>query len=313
MRIALFGGGGFVGRHLAAELARRGHSLAIPVRNRERVKESLILLPNADVFGYDPNAVLSLKKGLTGADAVVNLVGILNENGRNLYERAHGEFVRMLAEGCVKNRVGRFVQLSAIGASPGAPSAYLRSKAKGEQIIKSTDAVTHLIVRPSVVFGRGDSFVNRFAGLIRTLPVMPLPMAAAEFQPVFVGDLARMIADVLEDDSYHNRIFHVGGPEVMTLEAVIRRIAAALGRPGRVVGLGRGMSHFFAAVAEKTPFVDLITRDNCYSMQLPSVCPKDGNDLLKILGEATSFDSGLAMMFARGENYGHLRAEARRR
>lgn len=315
MHITLFGGGGFIGRHLAAELARRGHALSLPVRNRERVKESLILLPQADVYAYDPHSMAKIKKRLAGSDVVVNLVGILNENSRNLYDRVHGEFVRMMMEGCVKNQVPRVLQVSALGAAPGAPSAYLRSKAKGEQLIRGSDAVSHVIIRPSVVFGADDAFINRFAPLIGMLPLLPLPMAAAKFQPIYVGDLVTMIANVLEDDTYHNKVLHAGGPEVLSLEEIVRQIAQAMGRTPRLLPLGANLSYAFAAVAEKIPFVDILTRDNCNSMSLPSVCPKDsGNSAAEIVAQPlASLQTVLAQVFAqRSDPYEHLRHRAGR-
>ena len=298
MQITLFGGSGFIGRHLAAELVRRNHTLSIPVRNRERVKESLILLPGTDVYGYEPNAMAKLKRGLAGSDVVVNLVGILNENHRDKFERIHSEFVRMLIDGCIKNQVPRFVQISALGASPGAPSEYLRSKAKGEQMIKNNEAVAHVIVRPSVVFGSDDSFINRFAGMIKLFPLLPLPMAAAKFQPIAVQDLVKMIVTVIEDDSYNNRVLNAGGPEVLTLQEIVRQIGRAVGRSPRLLPMSPGLSEIFAAVAEKAPFVELITRDNCRSMKLPSVCPADGNDAEKIAAPLTTFSSGLQQIFS---------------
>lgn len=312
MRIALLGGSGFIGRHLAAELARRGHSLCIPVRDRERAKEALIMLPDTDVYAYDPNVPAGLKKCLQGADAAVNLVGILNEDGRNLFDRVHGEFVRILAEGCIKNQVPRIVHLSAIGVSPGAPSAYLRSKAKGEQIIKSNDALSHAIIRPSVVFGPGDDFVNRFARLIKYFPVMPLPMAAAKFQPIYVADLVAMVANVLEDDSYHNKTLNAGGGAALALEEIIRLIARQMGKSPRLLPMGSGLSYAFAAVAEQIPFAELITRDNIRSMQLPSVCPQGENHAAAIAGRLTTFENGLAAMMMPESDFGSLRQHARR-
>lgn len=303
MHITLLGGSGFIGQYLAAELARRGHTLSIPVRNRERVKGNLILLPGADVYGYDPNAMGGLKKGLGGADLVINLVGILNEDSRNLYEQVHGEYVRKLVDSCVNNKVPRFIQISAIGASPSAPSAYLRSKAKGEQTVRNCAAMSHVIIRPSVVYGNGDSFVNRFAGLMKFFPLMPLPMAQAQFQPIYVADLVAMIARVAEDDSYRDQVLCAGGPEVMTLEMIIYKIAEAVGRSPRLFPLGDGLSFLFAAIAEKLPFVDLITRDNCLSMRQPSVCPKDGNQAAAVVGALTTFNSGLAAMYSVGTGY----------
>lgn len=312
MKITLFGGNGFIGRTLAAALAQRGHSLFIPVRNRERAKTQLILLPNTDVCAFEADTMAHIKKGIVNSDAVVNLVGILNESERNLFDRAHGEFVRLMIDNCIKHQIPRVVQMSAIGAAPGAPSAYLRSKAKGEQIVKSCDSVSHVIVRPSVVFGAEDSFINKFAALLKVFPFMPLPMADARFQPIHVNDLVTMIADVLEDDTYHNKVLHAGGPDALSLEDIIRRIAQAMGKTPRLMPLGSRLSYLFAAVAEKVPFAELITRDNCLSMKVPSVCPNNDNAAEMIGKPLTSLEVGLTERFASAAGYGDFRHTAGR-
>ncbi|MCH9704876.1 MAG: complex I NDUFA9 subunit family protein [Proteobacteria bacterium] len=306
MRITLFGGSGFIGRSLAAELVRRGHSLSLLVRDRERAKGPLILLPNTDVYGYNPNEISSVKKGFAGSDVVINLVGILNESSSHLFERVHSEFVRKVISSCIKNNVGRVIQISALGVSPGAPSAYLRSKAKGEQIVHSCDALQHTIIRPSVVFGREDKFINRFAAMAR-LPLLPLPLAEAQFQPIYIGDLVTMIANVLEDEIYNNEVLYAGGPEVLSLQEIVQRTAAALHQSPRIFPLGQQSSYLLAALLEKIPFVDALTRDNCLSARFPSVCPKGSNDAEKIVGTLTTLESGLAFMFSHNNAYKQFR------
>lgn len=312
MRIVIFGGGGFIGRHLAAELARRGHSLVVPARNRERVKGDLILLPNTDVVAYNPANPADVVKMLAGADLAVNLVGILNEPSRNFFNQVHGEFVRFLMDGCARHKVPRIVHISAIGAADNAPSAYLRSKAKSEQIIRNNDSIRHAIIRLSVVFGAGDKFINKFAAMLRAAPVLPLPCALARMQPVAVEDAAALAALAAENMEMENTVWHAGGAEVLTLADIVQKTAAAMNLRRRILPLGDGVSYAMALVLEKIPFLELLTCDNCLSARVPSACPKNGNDALKHLGNLTSLDFGLAQMFSANKGVGVYRPSARR-
>ena len=313
MRVVVFGGGGFIGGRVAAELCARGHQVVVPARDRERAKKNLIILPGARVIGLDPDSASSVSKALDGAEAVVNLVGMLHERRQGDFERMHGEFVRRLVSEC-RGRARLFVQVSALGAAPGAASAYLRSKAKGEGIVRDAGAMRHVIARPSVVFGRGDSFTRMFANLARFAPVMPLPCAHAKFQPIAVEDLARILVNALEDGELQNRTLSLGGPEVFTLREVAEKTMRAAGRPRPIIPLGDGLSYAFAAAAEMIPFVNLITRDNWRAMRTPSVCPRDGNDAARILGKdaLTTLDIGLARMHPRVSGYDEFRRRARR-
>ena len=304
-----------MGRRTAAELCARGHEVVVPSRDRERVKEDLIILPGARAVGFDPESTASIASALEGADAAVNLAGILHERRQGDFERLHGEFVRRLVSQC-RGRVRLFLQVSALGASASAESAYLRSKAKGEQIAREAAGMRHVIVRPSVVFGRGDSFACMFAGLARLCPVMFLPCAAAKFQPVAVEDLARLLAEAAENDAMRDATLSAGGPEVFTLREVVEKTLRAAGRRRPLVPLGDGASYAMAAALEMVPFARLMTRDNWRSMRVPSVCPRDGadNDAARILGAdtLTSLDIGLARMFPRASGYEKFRRSARR-
>ena len=314
MRVVVFGGGGFVGRRVAAALCARGHQVVVPARDRERAKENLIILPGARVTGLDPDSASSVSKALNGAEAVVNLVGMLHERRPGDFERVHGEFVRRLVSEC-RGRVRLFAQVSALGAAPGAASAYLRSKAKGESIVRDAGAMRHVIARPSVVFGRGDSLTTMFANLARFAPVVPLPCAHAKFQPIAVEDLARALVNALEDGELQNSALSLGGPEVLTLREIAEKSMRAAARPRPIIPLGDSASYAFAAVAEMLPFVNLITRDNWRAMRTPSVCPRDGgNDAARILGKdaLTSLDIGLARMHPRESHYDEFRRRARR-
>ncbi|MGI9337521.1 MAG: complex I NDUFA9 subunit family protein [Gammaproteobacteria bacterium] len=298
MRVVLFGGAGFIGRHLAAELAGAGHSITVITRDRESAKRDLILLPNTDVIAADYNAPNAAYRALAGADSAVNLIGILHERRRGAFERTHCEMPRLLADACAAAGVRRFVQLSALGASLSAPSGYLRSRAKGEQIARDKPGVSGTIIRLPVVFGEGDSFINLFAALARHLPFLFLPCARAVMQPVAVGDVSAFVRRILEGGDYDGRVLSAGGPEVFTLAEIVGAVADAIGKPRPVIPLGNSSSRLVGHLADWLPFVHPpISADNCLSAMVPGVCPRGGNDAAKLLGDLTSLRAGLAAMF----------------
>lgn len=298
MRIVLFGGAGFIGRHLAAELAAAGHHIVVITRDRESAKRDLILLPNTDVIAADYTKPNAAYKALAGADAAINLIGILHERRRGAFERAHCEMPRLLADACAASGVRRFVQISALGASLSAPSGYLRSRAKGEQIARDKAGVCGTVIRLPVVFGEGDSFVNLFATLVRRLPVVVLPCARAVMQPVSVLDVAAFVRRVLEGRDYDGGVLSVGGPEVMTLADIVGAIADVIDKPRPIIPLGHHTSRLVGHLADIVPFFHPpISADNCLSASVPGECPRGGNDAAKLLGDLTTLRAGLAAMF----------------
>ncbi len=316
MRICLFGGTGFIGSRLAALLAEAGHELVVPARDRERCKRDLIVLPGLDLVQCDVLEPKSIDRVIRGCSVAVNLVGILNEGGRHTFESVHIEFNRKLAEIAARHKVRQLVYVSAINASTGAPSKYLRSKGKAEAIVKSVmGGVRHTIIRPSVVFGAGDSFTALFARLLGLFPVMALPCPGAKFQPIWVDDLARLVAFAIGNRDFHDTVSLAGGPETMDLRAVIDKIAAATGRRRPVVPLGRVPSLILAKTAEMLPFVDMLSVDNCDSMSVPSVCGEQ-NAAERHLGTLMSLDAELGMRFGHSSasrfRIDELRHQARR-
>jgi len=203
----ILGGAGFLGRHLAAELARRAVEVTVPSRRRERAKH-LIVLPTVDVVEADVNAPGVLERLAKGRDAVINLVGILHGN----FERAHVELPRAIVAACRAGGVARLLHVSALGAAPDAPSEYLRSKARGEEVVLGAAGLEATVFRPSVVFGPEDRFLNTFASLARYLPVLALACPHARFQPVYVGDVARAMAEALEKPEARGKRYELCGP-----------------------------------------------------------------------------------------------------
>ena len=207
--VLVVGGSGFIGRHLVASLAAAGLRVTVPSRRRERAKH-LILLPTVDVVQADIMAPGVLERLSAGKDAVYNLVGILHgrrgrgdERGPNDYgpdfARMHVELPQAIVAACRANGVRRLLHISALGASPDAPSEYLRSKSIGERALFAADDLEVTVFRPSVVFGPEDQFLNRFAAFTRWLPVFAVPSPEAMFQPVYVGDVARALHFALDE------------------------------------------------------------------------------------------------------------------
>jgi uncharacterized protein YbjT (DUF2867 family) len=266
--VLVIGGSGFLGRHVVRQLAAAGCQVRVPTRNRERAKD-LILLPTVDVLKADVHDADALDRLVAGVDAVINLVGILHGN----FEAAHVELPRRIVAACRKASVPRLVHVSALKAAPEAPSAYLRSKAQGEAQVRAgqCEGLQTTILRPSVVFGREDRFLNLFAQLARNLPVLALASPKARFQPIHVLDVARAITAALTDARTFGQSYDLCGPRVYTLRELVEYVVHALGLRRPVLGLGASLSMLQAAFLEHLPG-RLMTRDNVRSMRVDNVC-----------------------------------------
>lgn len=279
--VLVVGGSGFLGRHLVASLAAAGIRVAVPSRRRERAKH-LILLPTVDVVQADVMAPGMLERLCAGKHAVYNLVGILHgrrgrrdERGPNDYgpdfARAHVELPLAIVAACRAAGVQRLLHVSALGASPSAPSEYLRSKGIGERALLAADDLAVTLFRPSVVFGPEDTFLNRFALFARLTPVFGVPCPDAKFQPVFVGDVARALHFALEEPAAIGKAYELCGPRVYTMKELVEYVCAVTGRQRLVLGLPDRISYLQAWMLEHLPG-PLMTRDNYLSMRVPSTC-----------------------------------------
>jgi len=271
------GGAGFIGRHLVASLAAAGIRVTVPSRRRERAKH-LILLPTVDVVEADIMAPGVLQRLCAGKQVVYNLVGILHsrrgrrdERGPNDYgpdfARVHVELPQAIVAACRTMGVRRLLHVSALGASPAGPSEYLRSKGIGEQAVLAAEDLDVTVFRPSVVFGPEDTFLNRFASMIRLLPVMAVPCPEAKFQPVYVGDVARALHFALEEPEARGKAYELCGPRVYTMKQLVESVCAMTGRHRLIIGLPDRLSYLQAWMLEHLPG-KLMTRDNYRSMQV---------------------------------------------
>jgi uncharacterized protein YbjT (DUF2867 family) len=269
--VAVLGGSGFIGRHVCQRLAAEGYRVRVATRDRERAKEHLILLPTVDVAAVTAHDPAQLAAFVSGADAVINLVGVLHDGSRERgFQSAHVDLARKVVAACRERGVPRLLHMSALAAGRDGPSRYLRTKGEAEAIIRES-GLAWTLFRPSVVFGRDDSFLNLFATLLRFAPVLALASPQTRFQPVFVEDVAAAFVKGLADIGSHGRSYDLCGPRVYTLRELVEYVGRVTGRPRMIVGLNDTLSYCQALVMEWLP-VKLMTRDNYYSMKVDSVC-----------------------------------------
>lgn len=276
-RICVLGGSGFIGRHVVNRLVEDGHLVIVPTRRRSRAKH-LYLLPTVDVIEANVHDDGTLRRLVERCDAVINLVGVLHSPPGHPYgpafARAHVELPVRLAKACLEAGVQRLSHMSALAASPGAPSEYLRSKAAGEAaVLAAGERMQVTVFRPSVVFGPEDRFLNLFARLNRWLPVLFLASPDAKFQPVYVGDVTEAVVRSLFDRDFRDQC-ELCGPKVYTLRELVRFAGQASGHRRPVIGLSPGLSHLQAAVMQRLPG-KLMSRDNVRSMEVANVCTRD--------------------------------------
>lgn len=235
--VTIFGGSGFVGRQIARRMAADGWRVRVAVRrpNEAGVVRTYGAVGQVEPVPCNVRDDLSVTAAMSGADAVINCVGILVREGKNTFDAIHDEAAGRIARISAERGVARMVHLSAIGADPEGASTYARSKAKGEEHVlrHRPDAV---ILRPSVIFGSDDKFFNKLGGMMRLGPVVPLPGAATEIQPVYVEDVARA-AMMGADGSAAPGIYELGGPDVMTMRQIAQLVARVTGRRRAFVGL----------------------------------------------------------------------------
>jgi len=261
--VTLIGGGGFLGRYVARELMRDGTRVRIAQRDP---RQAYFLrtqggLGQTQFVAVDIARPDTVARAVEGADAVVNLVGVMGGN----MQRIHVDGARAVAEAARHAGVGALVHVSAIGADENGAAAYARSKGQGEAAVRQAfpDAT---ILRPSIVFGREDQFVNRFAGMV-SAPIVPILRAGVKFQPVFAGDVGEAVAAALRDPEAHGgRTYELGGPDVISMGELVRWIAKTLGRKPNFVEL----PDFAGALLARLPGSP-ISRDQWLMLQQDNV------------------------------------------
>ena len=271
--VTVFGGGGFVGRHVVRALAKRGYRVRVAVRNPNL---ALHVQPLGNVGQIQPvQANLrmrwSVDRAVAGADCVVNLVGILHESGRQTFDAVQEFGARAVAE-AARAQGAKLVHVSAIGADASSPIAYARTKGQAEKAVLDTvkDAV---VLRPSIIFGPEDSFFNRFAGMARLSPVLPLIGGGeTKFQPVYVGDVAEAVARAVDGAVEGGRIYELGGAEVRSFRALLEEMLAVTGRKRLLISLPWWVAKLQGRILGLLPNpmltadqVEMLKRDNVVS------------------------------------------------
>ncbi len=282
-KLLVLGGTGFVGRHLCEKLQREGWRITVPTR-RVANAVSVTHLPGVRVVQADVHDEAALVRLVAGHDAVVNLVAILH-GSEAAFERAHVRLPQVLVRACAVAGVRRLVHVSALGASQDGPSMYQRSKARGEDVLRAAD-LDLTILRPSVIFGSGDRFLNLFARLQAVFPFVPLAGARTRFQPVWVEDVAEAVVASLRADAVGRRsigqIIECAGPDILTLGELVQ-LAGRLGSRQRpVVALPMALGRLQAWAMEWMPGEPLMSRDNLDSMAVDNVASGRAPDLASL-------------------------------
>jgi uncharacterized protein YbjT (DUF2867 family) len=273
--IGVIGGNGFVGSELCAQLICAGYSVRLLTRNVSKCRH-LKVLPSLSIIQIKDYSAETLTSALKDCHALFNLIGILNEKGRDgkEFHRIHVGITRAALNACESAKIPRLLQMSALNADADGPSHYLRSKGKAENYLKtfSESQVDYTIFKPSVIFGEGDSFLNRFAGLLKTIPgVFPLACANARFAPVYVGDVAKKMTAAIDDISAYNQSYELCGPNIYTLKELVQYTSNICGYKRTIIGLPLFLSKLQATVFEYVPGKPF-SKDNFNSLKLDSVC-----------------------------------------
>lgn len=283
--ITVFGGSGFVGRHTVRLLARRGYRIRVAVRRPDLAGHLQPMGGVGQIMAVQANLrdADSVRRAVSGADGVVDLVAVLAETGRQTFAALHVEGARLVAKVTRESGARGLVHVSSISAGTPGSSNYAASKAKGEAAVLA-ESPGAIILRPSLVFGPEDQFFNRFAGIAQSAPIMPVISGGSRFQPVYVGDVAAAIVASLEGKAKPGAVYELGGPEVFTFRELLEKTMAYCGHRRPLVWMPVWKAKFWAAMTKPLPAslrpmtvdqVRLLATDNLVS----GAATKEGRDL----------------------------------
>ena len=272
-RVTLLGGSGFVGSELTARLSQQFDEVVILTRRAQRVR-TVRVMPNVTAVETNVHDAAALSEALQGSDVVINLIGILNESGsaeKNSFQSAHADLTSKVLDACSTAGVNRYLHVSALHAdAENGSSEYLKSKGAAENHIKASKGINWTIFRPSIIFGKGDAFFNRFAGLLRAMPVFPLAVPDARMAPVHIGDVCDAMISAINDSSTTGETIELVGPEEYTLRELVQYTCDVAGIDSKIIGLPDWAARLQARVMEWVPGKPF-TRDNYQSLQTDSV------------------------------------------
>ncbi|WP_316861119.1 complex I NDUFA9 subunit family protein [uncultured Cohaesibacter sp.] len=312
--VTVFGGSGFLGRHVVGALARRGYRIRVAVRKPNLAGYLQPLGTVGQIMAVQANLRdgQSVAKALSGSDAVINLVGILFETSRQKFSSVHRDGARRIAQAAKDAGVGRFVQISAIGADKASHSAYARSKAEGEEAVLTAlpDAI---IMRPSLLIGAEDDFFNKFAAMADLSPFLPLVGGGQTlFQPAFVGDVAEAIARAVDGELEAGRIYELGGPDVKSFRNLLEMMIKETGKSRLLLPIPLWTASAMGWVFEKLPMTPVLTQDQVKLLKSDNVvseqATKEGRDFAGIGINPTAIEAILPSYLWRyrdGGQYDH--------
>ena len=292
-KILILGGTGFVGRHVCEKLAAGGNRVTVLTRRRSNAKH-LQMLPMLDVAEGSAYDAAALEPLVAEQDAVINLVAILHGT-EAAFDKAHVQLPLALVKACDAAGQRRIVHVSSLGADVNAPSMYQRSKARGEAVLSSS-GLDISVLRPSVIFGAEDKFLNTFASLQKVFPFIPLAGSTARFQPVWVEDVASAIVECVEDRSTIGQTYEACGPEIFTLKQLVQLAGQYSGNDKPVIGLPDALARIQARLMELAPGEPIMSRDNLDAMKTDNI---SGGTLpgLKDLGITASSISAIVPFY----------------
>jgi NADH dehydrogenase len=308
--VTVFGASGFVGTQVVQALARKGHRIRAAVR---RPDLALHLKPLGDVGQIVPIQANvrfpdSVARAVTGAGIVINLVGVGFERGAQRFAKVNVDGARNVAQAARAAGVETLVHMSILGADPHSPSGFARSRAYGEAAVVESfpEAV---IMRPSIIFGTGDGFISRMAGLARLFPVLPLIGGRTRFQPVFVGDVAEAIAWAAEGVGARGRVYELGGPEVLTHRALMQEILRQTNRSNLLLPIPEGLGFVLAAPLSLLP-TPILTADQVRLLAVDNVvsdaAARDGRTLAAFGVTPTTMEAVLPSYLWRFRRHGQF-------
>ncbi len=274
-KVCIVGGTGFVGHHIIALLCQQVKSIRVLTRRKQDHKD-LLVIPNLELVEVDIHQKNILREQFQGMDVVINLVGILNEGVRkgDDFRRVHVELTQQILDACAHNHVSRLLHMSALNADASSgTSMYLRTKGEGENMVHTftSSGLQVTSFRPSIIFGPGDSFFNRFAAMLRILPWLPLACPNARMAPVYVGDVAQAFINAINDKSTVTRRIELCGPRDYSLLELVQYVKKQINSKKPVIPLPDGLSKLMANIMQFFPGKPF-TPDNYNSLQKGSIC-----------------------------------------
>ncbi len=267
--IAIFGASGFIGSSLIAQLSQSNYHLKLFSRNKEKIK-LFTVDPRIEVFDFNLNDIEQVKKDLNKTDVVINLLGILHQSKKESFDKIHHLWPISLTKIMKETSIKRLIHLGALGSGSNVSSLYLQSKALGESYLIKQKYLDITILRPSIIFGAKDNFINMFKFLVKWVPMIILLSPQSKFQPIYIEDVSNILIKSMFDKKTFGKVYDLGGSDIYTLKDIVRLIIKSEKLNRIIIPLNKSLSYLFAFSMELMP-IKILTRDNWRSMQVDNV------------------------------------------